>query len=111
MTADESLRQPTNPFERLLWLHGRKFYLAFFAGSSQFLVTILAIVAIWVVAGTDAPPEMVGRLIVEIVRDYLFSSAGIVLTYTGGNTLVERAHAQRPPEPRPSGAVTGVGDG
>lgn len=102
MIRDEE-RKPRTAFERLLFLHGRKFYLAFFAGVSAFVVTL---VGIWVTA--RVAPET-GRIVEAIVNGYLWTSAGMVGVYSGSNTLVERAHARAGTNgtapPRASGSV------
>jgi hypothetical protein len=86
--AEVPARQPRNWFERLLWLHGRKFWMALFAGVSSFLVVVLGI---WVAARTT--PET-GRIVEQLVSGYLFAAAGLVTAYTTGNAIVERAHAK-----------------
>lgn len=101
MIRDEE-RKSRNWFERLLALHGRKFYIALFAGVSAFAVTLIGI---WVTARVSVET---GRTVEAIVNGYLWTSAGMVGVYSGSNTLVERAHAKAAVAgngQRPSGAV------
>jgi hypothetical protein len=107
----ETARLPRNFLERILWLHGRKFWMAFFAGVSSF---VIAIAGMWIVARTA--PET-ARIVEQIVSGYLFAAAGLVTAYTAGNAVVERAHsgnsaaAPNPAStPRASGTVPGVSD-
>ena len=95
-------KAPRNWFERLLALHGRKFWIAFFAGVSAFVVTLIGI---WVTARVSVDT---GRTVEQIVNGYLWTSAGMVGVYSGSNTLVERAHAKAHTNgtpPRQSGTV------
>jgi hypothetical protein len=103
--ADE--RRPRNVVERMVWLYGRKFWLAFFAGVSSCGVVL---VCIWVVARTA--PET-GRIIEQIVSAYLLAASAVVTAYSATNAVIERAHATGhtngaldapdPPAPRASG--------
>lgn len=94
-------RRPRNFVERLIWLHGRAFYLAFFAGGSAFIVIVAAV---WVAARTDAER---GRIIADLANDYLLAAFGFVLAYMGKNGWVETVHAKAkngaPPAQRASG--------
>ena len=76
-------KAPRNWFERLLALHGRKFWIARVSVDT-------------------------GRTVEQIVNGYLWTSAGMVGVYSGSNTLVERAHAKAATNgalPRQSGSV------
>lgn len=86
---NDPMRQPRDWFERLLWLHGRKFWIALFAGVSAFVVTV---VGMWIAARV---PVETGRTVHAIVEAYLWTSAGMVGVYSGTNAVVERAHAGR----------------
>lgn len=104
MAIQDAERRPRNALERILWLHGRKFYIAVFAGVSAFVVSILGM---WIVARTS--PET-GRIVEQIVAGYLWTSAGMVGVYSGTNAVVERAHANKgtaahTQSSRPSGTV------
>jgi hypothetical protein len=81
---------------------GRKWTLAMFAGATSFLATVLAF---WIVARTS---DATGRLVVDILRDYLLAAAGFTGIYTTGNTMVEKAHASTGRPDRPSGTVPPV---
>lgn len=104
--ATDPLRLPRNGFERILWLHGRKFWLALFAGVSSFTVTVAGM---WIAA--RVAPET-ARVVEAIVSAYLLSAAGMVTAYSASNAVVERAHAKHgtgePPAPRMSGVVAPV---
>lgn len=101
---NDAERRPRNWLERWLWLHGRKYAVAVFAGVSAFIVSILGM---WIVARTS--PET-GRIVEAIVAGYLWTSAGMVGVYSGTNAVVERAHANKgttthTQSNRPSGTV------
>lgn len=100
---NDPMRQPRNAFERLLWLHGRKFWIALFAGVSACVVTL---VGMWITARVGVET---GRTVDAIVEAYLWTSAGMVGVYSGTNAVVERAHAGKPPTTRASGAIPPAG--
>lgn len=81
-------RRPRNFVERMVWLHGRSFWLAFFAGISAF---VLVVAGVWIAARTD--PEK-GRIVSDLVNDYLLAAFGFVLAYVGKNGWVESVHAK-----------------
>ena len=89
MTPPDTSRIPRNWLERWLWLHGRKYAIAVFAGVSAFAI---ALVGMWIVARTN--PET-GRIVEQIVSGYLWTSAGMVGVYSGSNAVIERAHAHQ----------------
>lgn len=87
--------------ERMLARYGRTFWLAFFAGTSSF---VLVGVALWVVARVE--PER-GRIIGDLANDYLLAAFGFVLAYAGKNYGVEREHA-RAGKPAPTSRTSGT---
>ena len=109
----ERERLPRNWFERLLWLHGRKFYLAMYAGASTLLVAVSGMACVALLGRFDASSVEFARVVEAIVTAYFFSVASIVTAYSASNAAVERAHAKRPeagaapvpPPARPSGVV------
>ena len=96
-------KDPQNYIERLIWLHGRKFYLAFFAGASCFV----AFVAVaWIAARTS--PEK-ARILTDFAGEYFFYAASMVTVYSGTNAVIERFHAKdagASARKRQSGTVT-----
>lgn len=84
---------------------GRKFLLAWFAGTSSFLI---AAAGMWITARVGVETA---RIISDMVADYLLAAAGLVTAYSASNTVIERAHAMKgttPPgaPPRQSGTIS-----
>jgi hypothetical protein len=98
--------QPRNWFERLLFLHGRKFYLAMFGGASSF---VLAGAGMWIAARVT--PDT-ARIVESIVSAYMLSAAAMVTAYSATNAAVDWGHAKHgaTPPPRMSGAMTPMGE-
>lgn len=96
---DAAERLPRNGFERLLWLYGRKFWVALFAGVSSFVV---GVVAIWIAART-APAT--ASIVQGIATAYFLAAGAMVGAYTAGNAVVERAHAVHGPAGAPVAAL------
>ncbi|HET6495485.1 MAG TPA: hypothetical protein VM285_09410 [Polyangia bacterium] len=96
-------RDPENYFERMVWLYGRKFWVAFFAGSSSFLV---ATGGIWVIARTS--PDT-GTIIAGVVAGYFTAAGFIAGGYYASNAYIERGYipatAGAPNRPRQSGTI------
>lgn len=85
---DEVERRPRNYFERLVWLHGRKWYMGWFAGASSFL---LALISVWVVA--RIPDMDRAGLIGDLVKAYFLAAGALVGIYSGSNLMIETKHA------------------
>jgi hypothetical protein len=96
-------RAPQNYVERMVWLWGRKFWLAFFAGSSSFVAFVIGV---WIVA--RVPNVDRARLIESMVGAYFLAAAAVIAAYSGANAIIERAHAGKDAQPpkRQSGTVT-----
>jgi hypothetical protein len=96
---DAADQRPQNIVERMLFLFGRKFWLAFFAGVSSFFFVV---VCVWIVARTA--PET-GRIIEQIVSAYLLAASAVVTAYSATNAVIERAHANGGTHGHTNGAV------
>lgn len=108
MTPEErAVRLPRNAFERILFLHGRRFWLCTVAGVTIFVVGTLSVLLVWAL---EAKVET-ARLIVEICIAYFAAAVAVVTVFTTGNTatdLITRRAANgdgAPPPPRASGAL------
>lgn len=87
MTGDpeiERQRLPQNWWERVLWLHGRRFWLATVAGVTIFVV---ALECIWLIA--TIPSVDRARLILEGMGDYFIAAVSIISVFSGLNTATD----------------------
>lgn len=100
---------PRNWWERVLRLHGRKFWLAFFAGTSSFVVCITGLML-----AKFVEVEM-ARVIESMMADYLLAATGIVTAFSASSAAVERSANNNGlpmdrPQYRQSGMVAEVPD-
>lgn len=68
---------------------GRKFLLAWFAGTSSFLI---AAAGMWIIARVETETA---RIISDVISAYLLAATGLVTAYSASNTVIERAHAMK----------------